>query len=436
MNRTKTFLCLMVFACGALGPLARADVAETQTTNATNENMVTLDIVKGGASSYSIVYGSGGQHNAEQLQKTIKSKTGVTLPIKSDSSTPTEKEIVLGPVSTRPGHSTFRSILGSYGYRFGIYEGKLMITASDANHMAAALFQFEYSILADSELIGSGYFKFSALDDQLANFDQTQITLRNLINNGYSWYSLSLTDLFRCWEHDYLNIAQGAGTDGTYIYVVNRDRAESVSRVYKYTMSGTCLNYTKEFYTFHSNDLTVDTKNGRVLVSHGGKGSPNGVAYNTISSVRTSDMAVLSEGGIKASVKDGITAITYNPTTNMYAGCRGHIIHLMKESASYFTADKTTGRTPATEGSTAYTSQGAGSDADFIYFPMSASSSTLIPVYNWDGTYRNWNFKVSSTYEAESMFEANGVYYIYYYVSGSGGLMRRLNISITYNTRL
>ncbi len=433
MKKIRILFYLLVFAVAAVGFEAHANIAEAQGSDATHEDVVTLDIVKGGASSYSIVYGSGGQHNAEQLQKAIKSKTGVTLPIKSDSSTPTEKEIVLGPVSTRPGHSTFRSILGSYGYRFGIYEGKLMITASDANHMAAALFQFEYSILADSELIGTGYFKFSALDDQLANFDQTQITLCNIINNGYSWYSLSLTDLFSCWVHDNLNIAQGGGTDGTYIYLVNRNRAETAARIYKYTMSGSYVGCSKEFCGVHCNDLTVDTKNGRILVSHGG--GSNFYDARDMTSIKTSDLSVTTVPEM-AYTPEGISAIAYNSATNMYAAGRSYVVYTMKESATQFVPFTNNPRASTAENNVGYTSQGAGCDEYFFYFPMSASSSTLIPVYNWDGSYRNWKFKVSSTYEAESMFESKGVYYIYYYVSGSGGLVRRLNISITYNTRL
>lgn len=405
---------------------------EAKTTNATNEAITTLDIVKNSSSAYSIVYGSGGSNNATQLQKAIKNKTGCTLPIKSDGATETDYEIVLGPTNARPGHWTYNSYLGTFGYRFGISGRKLIITASDANHMAAALFQFENMILKNSELAGSGFFKFRNTDDQFTNFRQTQATLRNLIKNGYSWYSLSLTEICRC-NRDGLNIAQGAGSDGTYIYLVNRNREQTASRVYKYTMSGSYVGCSASFNSYHSNDLTVDTKNGRVLVCHGGTGSPGGSAYNITTAVNTSNLAVI--GQVHVSTTDGITALTYNPHTNMYAGARGHVIYMMKE-ASGFTAYETYTRNPATEQSTAYTSQGAGSDIDYIYFPMSGSGSTLIPVYSWDGLYRNWNFKVSSSYEVESMFESNGVYYLYYYISGSGGVVYRLNISMTYNTRL
>ena len=87
--------------------------------------------------------------------------------------------------------------LGEFGYRIAISGQKLIITATDANHMVVALKRFEVGILKSTLLAGSGFLKFSTTNDQYADFSQTQATLRSIISNGYN-YSLSQTLVCSC----------------------------------------------------------------------------------------------------------------------------------------------------------------------------------------------------------------------------------------------
>lgn len=426
MEKKNTIVVLIfIFAFLFGGQLFAIDQKSISETAAD----VTLNIVSGGTTSYSIVYGAAGgtvaQNNATQLAAAIKSATGCTITTKTDASTPGTYEIILGPSNTRPECASMNSTLGEFGYRIAISGQKLIITATDANHMVVALKRFEVGILKSTLLAGSGFLKFSTTNDQYADFSQTQATLRSIISNGYN-YSLSQTLVCSCPKDGTIYVAQGAGTDGTYFYFCNRTSGDTESRVYKYKMDGTYVSKTAAFAGNHSNDLAVDTKNNRVLIVNG-TGAPN-----DLTEINLSNMSVNSQ---QITIGRGVGALVYSPDRDTYAASQGgNCVFYMGADLAY-DSSKDYSRNRTTEGSGSHTAQGMGCDVDYVYFPMSGSSNNILVAYDWKGNYKK-TFTLDTTKESESMFEHNGVYYVNYYTSGNGAQLYRVDITLIYTSGL
>ena len=96
---------------------------DQKSTSETAAN-VTLNIVSGGTTSYSIVYGAAGgtvaQNNATQLAAAIKSATGCTITPKRMPAHRERTKLSLGPSNARPECASMNSTLGEFGYRIAI----------------------------------------------------------------------------------------------------------------------------------------------------------------------------------------------------------------------------------------------------------------------------------------------------------------------------
>ena len=115
----------------------------------------------------------------------------------------------------------------------------------------------------------------------------------------------------------------------------------------------------------------------------------------------------------------GIGGITYNAKRNIYGITQG--------GSKFQTADAgfkmidNFGRDDGMKNS--YTEQGMGSDDSYVYFPMSPNSNSpekvnILVTYTWDGKYVG-NLKIPLSLESESMFYANGEYYVNFYNNGA-----------------
>ncbi len=399
-------------------------------TNAVDAAVTTLNIV-GGSNTYKIVYEDGdatAKSNATELQTAIKNKTGKKLDLATDASSATSYEIVLGPYNKRSEHATVKAELGKpYGYRIAIVGKKLIITATDNNHMVCALKRFETAILKSSTLAGSSKLNFSTTNEQHAVFNKTQATLSAIIANSYG-YSLSSTLLFTQTTHGTSDtyVSQGACNDGTYFYTVHRDKNDTYSRVYKHRMSDNKrVDYSGKFKGNHSNDLTYDHKNKRLVLVHGSGAS------NKLSFISPSTLDVTGS----KTVGRGVGALAYSKERDMYAGSQGgNCIFFMPASLAYDSNNKYS-RTASTEGSSGYTAQGMGCDEDYVYFPMSKSGkNNILLAYDWNGNFKKKFTLPGTTLEGESLSEHNGIYYFNCHKSSTGTYMYRLNITLKYTS--
>ena len=214
-------------------------------------------------------------------------------------------------------------------------------------------------------------------------------------SRGYT-LNLKSTKLAVLAKTDKYTIAQGCCSDGTYIYGVIRKSDNSGVIIRKHKLSdGSYVATSKELPLFHGNDLTYDSKNGRIVCAPGQSqgGQLIFIDPNTLTVT----------GSVKLTTSAG--AITYNRKYDRYAISRGgKTLEILNSNfeviASYTRTDKT-----------GYTAQGMGSDDNYIYFPMSKDDKqNVIVVYDWYGNYIR-TIQSDVTREAESMFWVNGRYY-------------------------
>ncbi len=402
---------------------------------ATTEAITTLSLVSGTTTEYKIVYQDGNttaQSNAEEFQKAIQQKTNVTIPIVSDATTPTAKEIILGATNARAEHAIIRGSVPKYGYRLAVIDQKLVITASDANHMVLALKCFEKKILANTSLANEGKLTFATNHQQYGAFAETQASLREIIKNDYECtLTIPANPIFKQVEHLKDNedtyAGQGTATDGTYFYTSQHDAANVYARIYKHEMDGTPIGYTDKFVGNHSNDITYDHKNKRVVVAHAGSGTDKKISFVNAATLKYQSTKELTRG---------ISGIAYSKTRNMYVGTQGgECLFFMGEGLTYDANKYYERASRATEGSTNHTPQGAGCDEEYIYFPMSGEDylyDAILVAYDWNAKYKR-TFTISNCkHEIESMCEHNGIYYVNFHMPGQGSYLYKLNVALKY----
>ena len=204
--------------------------------------------------------------------------------------------------------------------------------------------------------------------------------------------------------------AQGACTDGTYVYGILRDTYDTGAYIKKCRLDTGELVATSAIIPLgHGNDMTYDSKNNRLVVAHG---TTQG---KILTLVNADDLSFIE----KINLEVGAGAITYNEKRDCYAISQGgKTLHFLD---SNFNLIRSLTRTLNEE----YVAQGMGCDDNYIYFPMSNQWTSqrpfldnILEVYDWDGNYIT-TVHVPLAMESESMFWANGKYYVAYNNNGT-----------------
>lgn len=188
------------------------------------------------------------------------------------------------------------------------------------------------------------------------------------------------------------NVAQGAVGNGNYAYFALKTSDDSKSVIVKYTLSPFALvAQSKEFNGQHSNDLAYFED--MIIVSHSSK--------DLLTSIDASTLEVKEEAfscGINNS------AITYNADRDRFAFTGGAVINVATRD---FTLENKYNRTDKT----GYTTQGMGSDKDYLYFPMSTKGGGKMIIYDWEGNLKKI-VEIPLTEEVETMFVIGDAYYL------------------------
>lgn len=198
-------------------------------------------------------------------------------------------------------------------------------------------------------------------------------------------------------------VAQGAASDGTYVYFVLRNSGDTKAVILKYTLDPFKLVATSEsFNGGHCNDLTYYDKDNYVVLAHGQSQG------KILTMIDASTLKVVKDVNISV----GSGAISYDKTLDRYAISQGgSSLHV---ALSNFSVQNSYTRTD----DTGYTAQGMGSDDSYVYFPMSGSTDNVIVVYDWKGHYKR-QIKLPVALESESMFSIGDRYFVCFYVGGS-----------------
>jgi hypothetical protein len=371
-------------------------------------------------STYSIVYQKSdtyAYYNARSLKSAILSDASLTYSLKPDQDSQTNYEIILGK-SSRDEVKDVASLISGNGYAIKKVGKKLVIYGTDDNYLALALYVFDKNVLKNSQLTGKGFLYLDKVEDVVVSNQNIKFNLNYVVKNNLDVMT-SLTYICNCPADGSYYVGQGSCTDGDNVYFVIRNNTDNGSIVYKYSGSSfQQLAKTDVFDGGHSNDMTYDSKNGRVICISGGTSAA--LKY-TVSYIDPSTMKVTTP----VTISTGVTALTYNASKNQYAGRYGSSLYIMDEN---FNTIKTGTRT---DGSS-LTSQGMGSDDDYFYFPMSGSTNEIL-VYDWATVKYIRTFTISTSQESESMFKMKDDYYLNFYKSGKGSDLYRLDLTLFYN---
>ncbi len=401
----------------------------------------TVYLVKGGTSSYKIIYGVNGgniaQDAAIELQTAIKNATGVTIATATDATAASEYEIILGPTNVRQECEKLNDkikAVGTYGYRISIVGKKIIITANDNNHMVLALKRFELVFLKDTDtknIVGSGFLYVPQTMTQIADFSHTQATLSNIVAYDLK-HSLSITEVVHVPQYSAdIKVSQGVCTDGTYAYFAMRISGDTQAVIYKYRMSDwKYVSKTNVFYNGgHCNDLVYDWPNQRVICLYANDKTTPNVEIDPVTMNTTQSIVF----------PNGATAADYNREKGLYVHRYGQNLYIRD-------ADMNLVKSGTREDGLNMTTQGMGTDDDYFYFPNSPGDAgenyNMLAAYDWNDCTWKMNLKIPGGNESEGMFEWNGIYYISYYqkYNGSskktGATLYRINVTLTYTASI
>ena len=364
-----------------------------------------------GESKYVIVGQSSLSSNIKLFAEALKSATGAELSVATaTTSNAKDFEIIVGNTAARSETAeALRGIRNGYGIL--VSGKKLVIAGTDETWTVLAMEAFAKNVMKNPEYCHDGMLEIPSDYWDSDKDDDPQFIARFIKENRE--FRIIPTLIGSVPQSGVYKVAQGAASDGTYAYFVmkgNEDASyNSQCVVYKYRLSPfEKISVSAEFNGHHANDMTFDTKNNRALVVNGSGAS------GTLTAIDAETMAVST---INTSL--GIGGLTYNAKQNIYGVTQGGTKYQIADEN--FTLKKDYGRNDGQVNS--YTAQGMGSDDSFVYFPMSPKSSAkttdnILCTYDWNGNYVT-DIHIPLSLESESMFYADGKYYVNFYNAGA-----------------
>ena len=220
--------------------------------------------------------------------------------------------------------------------------------------------------------------------------------LSDLIADGKA-FEVELVPVIHCAPVGEYRVAQGAACDGEFVYFLMRLSGNGNGIICKYNLkNGRFVGQSEPIYVFHGNDMTYDAAKRLLYVAHG---SSEGKLLTAV------DPDTLEVKEQTVDIEKGAGAITYSAERGRFAISQGgKTLHFFDGDLNWLESfDRVTG--------TGYTAQGMGSDERFIYFPMSGDADNILQVYDWEGNYVGV-VNLPTAWESESMFWANGTYYV------------------------
>lgn len=370
--------------------------------------------------NYKIVYDVALKATAEAFSSVLNSWTGATFnTAKVADASESPYEIIIGSKGRVAIDKALAEV--SHGYSVQLSNKQLVIAGTDDNWTILALEAFGENVLKNTDFCKNGSLEIPQDWKGLSyNVDDPQMIGFLLQKNRK--FTIKTTLAGTCPQKGVYKVAQGAASDGEYVYFVmkgNEVNYNSQCVVYKYTLHPfKYVAVSEEFNGHHANDMTFDTKNKRALVVNGSGAAGNLTAI---------DANTLAISTITTSL--GIGGMTYNPSRNIYGITQGGKKYQTVDENFKIINDFGRSDNPG------YTAQGMGSDSYYVYFPMSPNSSSsdrsinILVAYDWNGHYKGI-INIPLSMESESMFYAAGEYYVNFY--SSGAQLYKISPVITY----
>lgn len=375
-------------------------------TEKTEELKDVLTIVRHADSEYVVVHGDADRNAASTFNSDIMNSTAAVLKkVSATNSTPVEKEILIGNTEREESNALLAEI-GEYGYALAVCGSKFVMVWSDVSTLALAMDTFTKDILENKTYCEKGRLQIPLDYKKTVKLEKPEEKkdpmISDFLKTGQEFKLTpvkigSVPPVGNCY------VAQGAASDGTFVYFVLRNSGDTEAVILKYTLEPFELVAKSDIFNGgHCNDLTYFDRDKKVILAHGQ------TQGKILTKIDAKTLAV--EGDIDITVGSG--AITYNDKRKNYAISQGgktlYVTNANFGVLKSYTRSDNTG----------YTAQGMGSDDDYVYFPMSGSSDNVLVTYDWNGNFIA-TLKVPLSIESESMFCVNGKYYVCFYVGGS-----------------
>ncbi len=383
-----------------------------------------FNIIKDGKTDFKIVrsYKAINElvNGTSTLNQKIESITGVALEITTDfymegvteEYDPNAFEILVGN-TTRAETQKVLSALPENSYTVTMEGNKLVIVGTNDELTVMAIEEFERRFFRDTLKCREGHMMFVRANDTFTMKPEDMSTFGYLVGNKYS-YSCKSEHIMNSSKVNDCYVAQGACSDGTYVYFALRNSNDTAVVIKKHRLdNGQLVGQSGRLSLGHANDLAYDSKRDRIVAI-------TDMEYD-LKFIDPDKLTII--GGTTLSVK--ASAITYSPEQDRFAATGSDNIYILD---SNFKVIGQYGRSD----NTGYTSQGMGADKDCIYFIVSAedNSDNILIIYSWRGAYIGQTV-VNVALEGESVFWVNGTYYVSYHRPTKGPSLYKLTPSLT-----
>ena len=178
--------------------------------------------------------------------------------------------------------------------------------------------------------------------------------------------------------------------------------------------------------TYHSNDMTDNSKNNTLVVVHN-QGSTDAVTQVQKYNLSVFDTNMNKLKTVTTSV--GMNGIAYCAERGWYAAGSNWNFYVLNEDFSLVSA---AGLSNGID--TGKTRQGMNCDEDYVYFVQSSSdtsSGNIMMIYSWYGKFLARVELSKNSQEAETMFYTGNTLYLHCYRGGgNGGAFYKLTTTI------
>ncbi len=368
--------------------------AETQPAelviDAENNGRILVPYYEGDAPASDSVYKS-----ADNFRKRILASTELSIRVTRARNTSNSNSVtfLIGETPYEET-ATVKASLPANSYAVQVIGRKIVIIGTDDTLTVKALKDFCDRVLDNPERAAAGKLTVLPEDSFTVTLDKPY-TVGDMMADGLI-PTADYAELFNSPPQGQYSIAQGAATDGTYIYLALRNSNDTGAVITKHRMDdGSFVAVSPVLKLGHANDMTYNTEKNILVVAHGQKEG------KILTLVNPETLEFIED----VSIEKGAGAITYNPATNSYAISQGgKSLHMLDSNLGYVTSYNRT----KPDG---YTAQGMGSDEQFIYFPMSGAGQNILDTFDWEGNPMG-QIILPTPHESESLFYVNGRHFV------------------------
>ena len=340
--------------------------------------------------------------SADAFRKRILAKTDLSVRVTRARNTSSSNSVTF-LIGDTPYEETaaVKAALPENSYAVQVVGRKIVIIGSDDTLTVKALKEFCDRVLNNPERAQTGRITIRPEDSFTVTLD-APYTLADMIADGML-LTTDYTELLNSPAQGQYRVAQGAASDGTFVYLALRNSDDTGSVITKHRLDdGSLVAVSPVLDLGHANDMTFNTEKNLLVVAHGQ------TEGKILTLVNPETLEFIED----VNIEKGSGAITYNPNTDSYAISQGgKSLHMLDKDLKYVTSfDRT-----KPDG---YTAQGMGSDDQYIFFPMSGSAQNILDTFDWEGNPVG-QIIIPTKHESESLFFVNGRHFVAFNVNGS-----------------